>query len=82
MKELATYRHTEPVQAMKIERMFSDPTGCLFESGDKNDPVQVHVNRAYMLKHNPLMGGYYVRYFDGRENYIPAAAFEASHELE
>lgn len=34
------------------------------------------VNREYMLKHNPQVGGYYVVYDDGYKSYSPAKAFE------
>lgn len=37
------------------------------------------VSRAYMEKHAPKAGGYYVRYADGYESWSPAAAFESGY---
>lgn len=34
---------------------------------------------AWMNKHRPQAGGYFVRYADGYESYIPAAAFEEGY---
>src|SRR5437899_9591729 len=43
-----------------------------FEEGYESIPV----SQAYMLKHSPKEGGYYVKYDDGYESYSPAKAFE------
>ena len=37
------------------------------------------VDAHYMRKHNPQIGGYYVRYDDGYESFSPAEAFEAGY---
>lgn len=42
-------------------------------------PVQV--DAAYLAKHNPEAGGYYVVYADGYRSYSPAVAFEAGYTL-
>ena len=34
------------------------------------------VDQAYMTKHNPQVGGYYVVYEDGYKSFSPAKAFE------
>lgn len=39
------------------------------------------VSAAYIGKHNPRPGGYYVRYLDGYESFSPAGAFEAGYSL-
>lgn len=36
----------------------------------------VFVTNAYMHKHQPELGGYYVLYEDGYESFSPAKAFE------
>ena len=46
------------------------------------DGSRVMVNRAYMEKHNPQVGGYYVLYPDGYESWSPAEAFEQGYTLE
>lgn len=40
---------------------------------------EVEVSGAYMQKHSPQLGGYYVRYEDGYESYSPAEAFESGY---
>lgn len=46
-------------------------------------PVQeagvVEVSAEYVQKHNPQVGGYYVRYPDGYESWSPAASFEEGY---
>lgn len=37
------------------------------------------VSHAYIVKHNPQAGGYYVVYKDGYESYSPAKAFEEGY---
>lgn len=39
------------------------------------------VDAAYVNKHAPMPGGYYVAYDDGYKSYSPAAAFEAGYSL-
>ena len=40
---------------------------------------RIDVTRAYLEKHNPHLGGYFVRYADGYESFSPAEAFEAGY---
>lgn len=39
------------------------------------------VDAAYVTKHNPQPGGYYVVYEDGYKSFSPAAAFESGYSL-
>lgn len=39
------------------------------------------VRQAYMDKHKPEVGGYFVLYQDGYESFSPAAAFEQGYAL-
>lgn len=39
----------------------------------------VAVDMAWIEKHKPVIGGYYVRYADGYESFSPADAFEAGY---
>ena len=41
----------------------------------------IKVDRAYMNKHKPEVGGYYLRYEDGYESWSPAKAFEDGYSL-
>lgn len=38
------------------------------------------VDKAYMQKHKPQVGGYYVVYKDGYKSFSPAEAFETGYE--
>jgi hypothetical protein len=56
----------------------------LHEAGyriEHNEPSAPHVfvGHAFIAKHNPQVGGYFVRYEDGYESYSPAAAFEGGY---
>lgn len=42
---------------------------------------EIIVNHAYVRKHNPQVGGYYVVYADGYESFSPAQAFEEGYTL-
>ncbi len=37
------------------------------------------VSKAYVVKHTPAAGGYYVVYSDGYESFSPAQAFEEGY---
>mgnify|MGYP001619083439 CR=1 FL=1 len=82
-KRLPTYRSHKVVQALKLcevrHGQLADGTGLLVPEEDGFLPFRV--SRAYMLKHNPQPGGYYVRYPDGYESWSPAAAFEEGYDL-
>lgn len=39
----------------------------------------IEVNFSYMLKHNPVAGGYYVVYKDGYKSFSPASEFEEGY---
>ncbi len=45
------------------------------------EPGQIifRVDGAYMAKHNPEVGGYWVRYADGYESFSPCEAFEEGY---
>lgn len=78
---LPLYQSHKVVTAAKIdavEVIESDGTGRLLLAA--GDVVHVHVvTPEYMAKHQPVAGGYYVRYEDGYESFSPAEAFEAGY---
>ena len=39
----------------------------------------LYVSREWVRKHQPRIGGYYVRYTDGYESFSPAQAFEEGY---
>lgn len=44
-------------------------------------PISVLMGDAWMVKHNPSVGGYFVVYEDGYLSYSPADAFESGYTL-
>jgi hypothetical protein len=46
---------------------------------EDEDYFEFGVSSAYMAKHDPQPGGYWVRYEDGYESYSPAEAFEGGY---
>lgn len=76
---LKLYRCHKEVAAMKIEHVILKATiaaGCRlqFKTG-----TEITCDGDYLLKHNPLPGGYYVRYEDGYESFSPAGPFEKGY---
>ena len=80
--EMPRYRSHKEVHALKIHAV-TDPTA----PGNESDGSRLlHfeeagygalcVNHAYVRKHNPQAGGYYVVYDDGYPSWSPAKAFE------
>jgi hypothetical protein len=39
------------------------------------------IDQAFILKHNPQPGGYFIVYEDGYQSYSPAKAFEEGYTL-
>lgn len=78
---LETYVSHKRVQAGKILFMARD---------EENDRLMLHLDSmanilpvagAFLERHKPEIGGYYVRYADGYESYSPAQAFEEGYTL-
>lgn len=75
--ELPKYRCHKIVHALKILSMgmrgaYSHPTIIPADPGYE----EFDVDRAWVEKHNPMAGGYYVVYEDGYKSFSPAKAFE------
>ncbi len=81
--EYPQYKSHKIVEAFKIGEIILHP-----EWGSKHVlcpeapglPTKL-VDGAYMAKHCPQVGGYYVRYPDGYESWSPAEAFEDGYTL-
>ncbi len=43
------------------------------------EDILLEVDAVYLAKHQPVVGGYYVRYADGYESFSPAEAFEQGY---
>lgn len=80
--QLPRYRCHKEVWAFKIGAI--NPTNniksaCLLSENKNFAPI--FVDESYISKHNPQVGGYYVRYKDGYESWSPAEAFEQGYTL-
>lgn len=81
-KEMPKYNAKKVIWAHKIHGFIydSDKQICAFvpsEPGYDN----VEISRAYVGKHNPHIGGYYLRHEDGHNSFAPADKFEACNTL-
>jgi len=83
--EMPRYRCHKEVWALKIERVQLDSKEAQIEGRETDGSARlfmeppygpVRVDHAYMRKHNPQPGGYYVVYKDGYKSFSPAEAFE------
>jgi hypothetical protein len=79
--ELPWYRCFKVVQAAKIVAVdpHAPPAGtAVLLTVELGEGVtgQVEVDRGYLVKHQPKVGGYLVRYEDGYLSWSPAKAFE------
>ena len=89
-REMPKYQCHKQVWALKIKAITHKPnpdtTGRTAASsyGATITPFEdgygvFDVSPAYMDKHQPQVGGYYVVYEDGYKSYSPAAAFESGY---
>ena len=72
--KLPKYMSHKIVEAVKISSI--DLTEGILLHHELSDIPPIEVSVAYMRKHEPKAGGYYVRYPDGYESWSPAEAFE------
>lgn len=83
--EMPRYKCHKKVWALKIKSI-DDPNAAT--DGSRLLHFEEHgygplcVDGAYMDKHRPVVGGYYVVYSDGYKSFSPAAVFEAGYSLE
>lgn len=76
MTELPRWRCHKVVSAAKILEIERRSGGALLAL--EGEAIE-GVSSVYMGKHDPQVGGYYVRYDDGYESFSPAEAFEAGY---
>jgi hypothetical protein len=81
MKELQTYICHKRVQAFKIAEIHPFALGAELVCAEADITI-VSVNNAFIIRHAPEVGGYYVRYEDGYESYSPAKAFEEGYTIQ
>ena len=76
---LPRFQSHKIVEAAKIAEIICLPAGGCFLVPDFAPDNRITVSDAYMEKHKPVVGGYYVKYADGYESFSPAAAFESGY---
>lgn len=79
MKKYRSHKLVEAGKIKAIEELGDDGLGTTETCLLLDDGWHVAVSDAYMAKHNPQIGGYYVRYADGYESWSPAKAFEEGY---
>ena len=77
MQKFKSHKIVEAVKIESITPVITTGGALLLVAGDGSDNIEV--NRAYLLKHEPQPGGYFVRYPDGYESFSPAQAFEEGY---
>ncbi len=79
-REMPRYQSHKKVWALKIKELKEPlPSGdCMFLPEEEGYDW-VFLPKAYMEKHQPKVGGYYVVYEDGYKSFSPAEAFESGY---
>ena len=75
--ELPQWKCHKVMRASKIKDRVLSAEGSVLVLEHGN----VKVSDNFIDKHNPQVGGYFVRYADGYESYSPAQAFEEGYTL-
>ncbi len=83
-REMPQYKCHKEVWALKIKDIAHDTAvsggpnaATITPEGEGYGPFIV--DAAYMAKHKPVVGGYYVIYKDGYKSFSPAKAFEGGY---
>jgi hypothetical protein len=87
--EMPKYKCHKTVHALRIEKIELDIDKANAENRETDGSATItpadagfapfKVDHAYVRKHNPQAGGYYVVYADGYKSYSPAKAFEEGY---
>jgi hypothetical protein len=83
--EMPKYRSHKTVSALRIAELRSpggpqdETDGSLVMVPDDPRYGAVLLDAAYVKKHQPKVGGYYVVYADGYKSWSPAEAFEEGY---
>ena len=86
-KEMPRYKCHKTVGALKIRDIIGDweqekpddEIGSITIVPEEHGFASIEVDRAYLVRHKPQPGGYYVVYDDGYQSFSPAKAFEAGY---
>ena len=77
--KLPKFQSHKVVEAFKINDISKYPDGSALLVPLDTALTPIRVPLAYVTKHEPQVGGYYVRYPDGYESWSPAEAFESGY---
>ena len=84
--EMPRYQSHKVVWALKIKAIVRDgegedreTDGSAMITPEEPGYAPFKVDHAYMHKHKPQVGGYYVVYGDGYQSWSPADAFESGY---
>jgi len=64
----------------RANRENSETDGSAYITPEESGFGKFKVDRNYVIKHNPQVGGYYVVYEDGYSSWSPAEAFESGYK--
>lgn len=84
-RRLQLWQSHKQVQAGKIQAIdlnWDRSTDCRLQVATPMTPegwIWLYVDNAYMDRHMPVVGGYFVRYTEGYESFSPAEPFEAGY---
>jgi len=80
--EMPKYKCYKEVWALKIRSIHPiNPDGSATMTPEEKGFAPITLDAAYMEKHKPQVGGYYVVYKDGYKSFSPAEAFEEGYKL-
>lgn len=72
---LPLYRCHKQVRALRIEQILIDTRTGSAKLVPERPYAPFEVSEHYLTKHQPRIGGYYIRYADGYESWSPAKQF-------
>jgi hypothetical protein len=78
-REMPQYQCHKKVHALKIKAMDFEHLGKVLITPEEPGYTPFFVSDAYVMKHTPKRGGYYVVYEDGYASFSPAEAFESGY---
>ena len=78
-RELPKYRCIKEVNALKIAKVEREADGGATLRFNLARYAPIKTSPAYVAKHDPQAGGYFVVYRDGYQSRSPADAFESGY---
>ena len=77
--EMPKYKCYKEVWALKIAEIFLDTDGSAMITSVEAGYAPFGVDSEYVRKHDPQVGGYFVRYEDGYKSFSHKEAFEGCY---